>query len=170
MSWNDFIQGYLVNNTDPNNGKTATNVCEHGAIVSASDGTVWASTPGFGFGQVDVEVEKEDGSGTEKVSVNEFESLNDTFNNSGKITKKGGLRIHGEKYLPVSFDAERNVLYLKKAGGGACVAKSGQAYVVGTYSSKLKSKNHNGTEEVQNPGLVNRATEDLQKYLVDNNL
>lgn len=169
MSWNDYITGYLQSHTDQHNGKTATNVVEHAAMVGNTDGTVWASTTGFSFGSYSVDIEKEDGS-TSKVEVNEFANLLDAFNNKGATSSLAGIRINGEKYFSVSFDADRNVLYLKKSGGGAAVAKSGQAFVIATYNSKLKCKNHNGVEEPQNPGLVNGAVEDLQKFLNENNL
>lgn len=170
MSWIDYVTGYLVNYTDQSTAKTATNVCEHGAIIGNQDGAMWASTPGFTLETYTTEIEKEDGSGTEKVEINEFAHLLDAFNNGGRSSMKGGIRLHKEKYYVVSSDAEKGVLYLKRNGGGACVAKSGQGFVIGTWSSKCKFKNFNGVEEVQNPGVINRATEDLQKFLLDNSL
>jgi profilin len=169
MSWIDYVNGYLVNWTDPSGEKTYTNNCEHGAIIGNTDGTVWASTPGFGFGIFQVETDKEDGSGTLKVEVNEFANLNDAFNNNGQTNKAGGLRINNEKYYMVSFDGEKNVMYLKKNGGGACVAKSNLGYVIGTFNSSKKFT-LNGKENVQNPGICNLVTEKLQEFLVSNNL
>ena len=169
MSWIDYVNGYLVNYVDTNSGKTYTNSCEHGAIVGNTDGTVWATTPGFAFGLFDVETDKDDGSGTEKVKVNEFENLNDAFNNAGNTKKKGGLRINNEKYFMVSFDGERNVMYLKKNGGGACVARSGSGYVIGTFNTSKKCKTDN-KETNQNPGQCNFVTEKLQEFLVSNSL
>jgi len=161
---------YLINLTDSNTGKVATNVCEHGAIVGNTDGTVWASTSGFSLDKYAVEVEKESGDGTEKVNIDEFANLLDAFNNAGKTSKKGGLRIHKEKYYPVSYDADTQVMYLKKSGGGAAVGKSNLGFVIGTFNSKLKSKAFNGTSEPQNPGLVNKGVLDLQAFLKANNL
>lgn len=169
MSWQDYVNNYLVNYVDANSGKTASNVCEHGAIIGNTDGTVWASTPGFTLQTYTTEVEKDDGT-TANVEINEFTNLLDAFNNQGTTSKVGGIRIHKEKYFSVSFDGEKGVLYLKKNGGGACVAKSNLGFVIGTYSSKLKLKNLNGAEEPQNPGMTNRACEDLQKFLTDNSL
>ena len=104
------------------------------------------------------------------INVNEFENLLDAFNNSGVSTKKGGIRINNEKYFIVSFDAERGVMYLKKSGGGAAVAKSNLAFVISTFSSKKKLRNFNNVEEPQNPGMTNRVVEELQKFLLENNL
>ena len=56
MSWQDYVNNYLVNYTDSNSGKTASNVSEHGAIVGNTDGTVWASTPGFALEKYSTDV------------------------------------------------------------------------------------------------------------------
>jgi hypothetical protein len=170
MSWNDYVYAYLVNNTDPNNQKTATNVCEHAAIIGNNDGTVWASTPGFTFESYTLTIENDDGT-TTKTNINEFANLLSAFNSpTGNCSNAGGIRIHNEKYFTVSKDNDRKVLYLKKSGGGACVAKSNLAFAIGTYSSKLKEKNYAGTETPQNPGDCNRACESLQEFLITNSL
>lgn len=169
MSWQDYVNSYLVNFTDVHTGQTASNVCEHGAIIGNTDGTVWASTPNFTLQSYTAEVEKDDGT-TQQVTIEEFANLLDAFNNKGATSKAGGIRIAKEKYFIVSFDSERGVMYLKKSGGGACVAKSNLGFVIGTFASKLKAKNFHGTEEPQNPGLTNRACEELQKFLLENNL
>jgi hypothetical protein len=169
MSWSDYVSGYLVNYTDQNNGKTASNVVEHGAIVGNTDGTVWASTSGFELSTYSTDIEQDDGT-TKTVEVNEFANMLDAFNNKGATSKAGGVRIHKEKYYMVSFDSDREVMYLKKSGGGAAVAKSNLAFVIATFNTKLKSKGLSGAEEPQNPGLVNRAAEDLQTFLKTNNL
>jgi hypothetical protein len=169
MSWSDYVNNYLINYNDLNTGKVYTNVCEHGAIIGNQDGTIWASTPGFALGSETVEIEKEDGSGTEKVTVNEFASLSDAFNNAGKSSLKGGIRINKEKYYAVSFDGELGVLYLKKNGGGAAVAKSNLGFVIGTFNSK-NQETINGVAAPQNPGTTNKVVEALQKFLLENNL
>ncbi len=170
MSWQDYVNGYLVSWVDTNcDNKTYTNVCEHGALVGNGDGTVWAKTEKFNFGVFKVDVEKEDGSGTEKVDVDEFSNLKDAFENQGTTKKRGGLRINKEKYFMVNFDSERNVMYLKKNGGGACIAKSGLAYVIGTFNTSMKSK-VDGKDINQNPGSCNLVSEKLQEFLVSNNL
>jgi hypothetical protein len=171
MSWQDYVNAYLLNWTDPNNGKTAYNICDQGAIIGNQDGTIWASTPGFALKTSEtVEVDREDGNGTEKVTLNEITNLLDAFNNKGEAKQKGGIRINGEKYFPVSFDADNNILYLKKSGGGAAVAKSGLGLVIGIFNSSKKLKNLHGNEEPQNPGMTNRVVEELQKFLLANNL
>lgn len=170
MSWQDYVNAYLVSWVDVNNdNKTYINVCEHGALVGNGDGTVWAKTANFNFGIIKVDIDKEDGSGTESVTINEFENLKDAFDNQGTTKKKGGIRINTEKYFMVNFDSERSVMYLKKNGGGACIAKSGLAYVIGTFNTGIKST-VNGKEINQNPGNCNLVCEKLQEFLTTNNL
>ena len=140
-SWQEYVNEYLVNFTDPYTRKTASNICDSGAIIS-HDGTVWASTPGF-----------------------KIDNLTDAFENGNSQ-----IRINGQIYSLVSFDRTDNILYLKRNGGGAAIAKTGLAYVIGTYSTKMKLKNFNGMEEPQNPGMTNRAVETLQKFLLANNM
>jgi hypothetical protein len=170
MSWQDYITNYLVNNTDPNNGKTAFGVCAAGAIISNADGTIWACTPGFALKNDYVEIEKEDGSGKEKIQLNEFAHLLEAFNNKGECKSKGGLWINGEKHYAVSYDGDLGILYLKKSGGGAAIARSNLGFVIGSFETSNKLKNYNGAEEPQNPGMTNRAVQELQAFLLANNL
>jgi hypothetical protein len=170
MSWQDYIDNYLVNFTDANKGVTATNVCEAGALCGNADGTIWASTAGFKLGSEQVEIEKDDGSGTYKTNLNEFNNLLNAFNNNGVCTAVGGIRLNGDKYFIVSFDADRQILYLKKSGGGAAVAKSNLAFAIGIFNSSKKLKNFHGQEEPQNPGMTNRVVEELQAFLNANSL
>jgi profilin len=170
MSWQDYVNGYLVNWVDTNqDNKTYKNVCEHGALVGNGDGTVWAKTDNFSFGVFKVQVEKDDGSGQVTVDVDEFANLKDAFENEGTTKRQGGLRINNEKYFMVSFDKDRNVMYLKKNGGGACVARSGLAYVIGTFNSSMKC-NVAGKDIPQSPGNTNLVCEKLQEFLTTNNL
>lgn len=168
MSWSDYVDNFLVNYTDTNNGTVYNNINEHGAIFGNTDGTIWASTPGFSLKVENVEQDNEDGSGTHTVQVNEFENLKSTFDNNG-VAPKTGVRINGEKYFVVNFDADRSLLYLKKNGGGASVARTGQAYVIGVFNSS-KQVTVNGTESPQNPGVTNLVVERLQTFLTENNL
>lgn len=169
MSWQDYINNFLVNFTDANKGVSASNVCESGAIIGNQDGTIWASTPGFELKTSTVEVDKDDGT-TEQVSLVEFNNLVDCFNNKGRSNAKGGIRINGEKYFVVSYDDDSTILYLKKSGGGAAVAKSNLGFVIGIFSSSKKLTNFHGNEEPQNPGMTNRVVEELQRFLISNNL
>ena len=169
MSWNDYINYYLLNLTDQNKGLSATNVCSTGAIFGNADGTIWASTPGFALKVEKVEVDKGDGT-TETKEVNEFANLLSVFSSKGKTNPTGGIRINGVKYYLTNFDDEKNIVYLKSSGGGAAVAKSNLGFVVGTFDSSKKLTNFSGAQEPQNVGYCNRAVEELQAFLLANNL
>ena len=167
--WQVYIDSYLTDVTDIKNAeRSAKNVTEHAAIFGM-DGAVWAQSSKFQFLNGPIDQEQEDGS-VKQVQVNEAANLIDAFENKGLTKKAGGIRINGVKYLGVNFDEARNVFYLKKQGGGACVAKCTQCYVIGTFSGQLKSVSFSGVTEPQNVGLVNKAVEDLQEYFVGNGL
>ena len=172
MSWADYVNAYLVNYVDQVAGKSYLNACEHGAIVSNTDGTIWAASTGFTFSKYSVEIDKDDGSGQVKVEIDEFASLKNAFDNNGTCTAKGGIRIHKEKFFVVSYDADKKVMYLKKNGGGAAIAKSGQAFAIGVFntSKKITVKGTATTEQNQNPGVTNLGVEKLQEFLLTNNL
>lgn len=167
-SWSNFITVFLVNPTDPNTGSTAQNISEHAALLSNSDGTVWASSPGFTLQNYDVSVANPDG-GSQTHHVNEFDDLQRAFEQGG-VSPSYGLRLHRDTYRIVNFDATHNLLYLKKMGGGACVAKSNQAFVIGTFRSDRTATDFQGEAVPQHFGLVNQACEGLQKYLLESNL
>ena len=167
MSWQDYITSYLQNHTTPE-GKTYANACEHAMLCGKDDGTIWATTAGFEFKTGKVGVANEDGSET-KIDVNEFANLLQAFDNEGNCTNKGGLRINGEIYFMVSFDGDRNCMYLKKTGGGAVVAKSNLAFVIATCNVALQCQ-VNGKSSNQTPGVINTLAEILQNFLVENSL
>jgi hypothetical protein len=129
MSWQDYVDNFLINHTNPNTGKSAYTICQYGAIVGNQDGTIWASTPGFTFEKYSTEIDDDQGNPT-KVEIDEFANLKQAFDNNGVSSMKGGIRIHKEKYFIVSYDSDRQVLYLKKNGGGAAIAKSNLGFVL----------------------------------------
>ena len=68
----------------------------------------------------------------------------------------------------VNFDSDKKVMYLKKQGGGACIAKSNMAFVIGVFATSKKMK-FDAKEENQNPGMCNKVVEELQEYLISLN-
>ena len=172
MSWNDYIRQYLENWTDPNTGLKVLNACENGALVSNTDGTLWAATASFNLSAYEVTILNANGV-PEKININEFANLTDAFANNGVTRKTGGIRLNREKYYVISFDSDRQVLYLKKQGGGACVAKSTFAFVIATYDCSKQSIVKACADEIlvsQSVGQTNKSCESLQAFLLDNNL
>lgn len=168
MSWSMFVDMYLVNFTHQPTGRSASNVCEQGAIFGL-DGAVWAATPGFSLDSYSTEIMNDDGSSS-VAPIDEFATLEDAFQNNGLTSRAGGLRLHRERYHLISFDGEKGVMYLRKRGGGACVARTTSAFVIGTFSSQLQMTGLDGSLEPQNPGATNRSCEDLQAVLLQSGL
>jgi len=98
MSWQDYVNAYLVNLTNYNTWKTASNMGEHCAIVDNTDGEVWASTSGFSIGTYICEIPNNDES-SKSIQINEFNNLNDAYNNRWVTCLAGGININNEKYI-----------------------------------------------------------------------
>ena len=158
MSWNDYVTNKLINTVDAN-GHQLTNVLEHGALIGCNDGVAWAASAGFNITKRKGQVE-----GSGNVEIDEFANIKSAFDNNGDCKGIGGIRLNGEKFLMVNFDAESKVMYLKKQGGGGCIAKSNMAFVVGVFSTS-KNMRIDGKEENQNPGYCNKVVEELAEYL-----
>ena len=168
MSWNDYVQGYLVRYANQPTGERLSNVCENGALVG-TDGTVWAATPGFALEKYSTSVENGDGTSA-TIRIDEFSQLSQAFTSAGMASRLGGIRIHREKYYTISYDSEKHIMYLRKENGGACIAKTNICYVIATFSRARTMNKSNGEQCPQNPGATNRSVEELQNYLISNNL
>ena len=162
MSWNDYVSNKLINSVDAN-GHKLTNVLENGALIGVNDGVTWAASAGFSIAKHKGTVE-----GSGEVEIDEFANIQDAFNNGGDCKKVGGIRLNKEKFYMVNFDADKKVMYLKKQGGGACIAKSNMAYIIGVFATAKKMK-FDEKEENQNPGMCNKVVEELQEYLISLN-
>ena len=95
------------------------------------------------------------------------------MSNGGRTSKAGGIRLNGEKFLMVSFDTDKNLMYLKKNGGGGAVAKSSTGYCLSIWNATSKetvTKDGKTVTNPQNAGHCNLGVEKLQEFLVTNNL
>ena len=151
MSWNDYVT-YM----------TTDNVCESAYIIG-KDGTLWAGTSNNVFSTYNVEIANEtDGALNVKISIDEKKNFFNALANEGVCKEQGGIRIAGEKYFSTHFDGEKGVWYIKKNGGGACVAQTNQGILIGVYNS---SKMITSSNSPQNPGATNKVVEALQEML-----
>jgi len=162
MSWNDYITSKLLVVTDAN-GHVIENAVEEAAIIGNKDGAVWAATQGFNIGVDKVQIE---GKGT--VEVNEFQNISDAFSHNGDCTKDGGIRLNNVKYFMINFDPEKNVMYLKRQGGGAVIALSKLSYIIGTFNSE-KMMTRDKVQENQNNGYCAKVVEELAQLLISMN-
>jgi len=80
----------------------------------------------------------------DKVNYNEKDELLKTLSRpaddklKGQSFHKGGVRIDKTKYMSLQWDvSDRNVWYLKKAKGGACIYFGIQCLMMGTWNEDL---------------------------------
>ena len=104
-----------------------------------------AASPGFSLDTYDAVVDQGTASSS-SARIDELAALVEAYQNRGATTRPGGIRLHREKYFPISYiDTENGgLLCLRKRNGGACVAKSNQVYIIGTFSSGLKIPRYGG--------------------------
>ena len=141
MSWNDWVKNSLINCTD--HGHSYMNVLTDGAIVGF-DGAVWARTDGI------------------DIKPDECKKLNELLNQSENNTPS--VVVGGKKYQVTHYEPNAFV-YLKIKEGGATIAKTNQAYVVGIYSTAKKYKTGEGKELPQSVGMCNTVVENLAATL-----
>ena len=140
MSWNDWVNNSLINCTD--HGHSYMNVLTDGAIVGF-DGAVWARTSGI------------------DIKPDEVKKLDELFKQSENNTPS--IIIGGKKYQVTHYEPNAFV-YLKIKEGGATIAKTGKAYVIGIYNTSKKYK-YDGKDLAQNVGMCNTVVEDLAAQL-----
>ena len=145
MSWADYITNSLINRQD--NGHSYHNVLTQAAIYGF-DGAKWAATDKF------------------DVSADEIKKLNDFFKQSSNGTPSimmGGKKYQVTHYEPGAF------AYLKIKEGGATVAKTNQAYIIGIYSTTANYLYDGKKSMPQSVGMCNTVVEELAKTLKELN-
>ena len=163
MSWDSYIAKINTKETSAGN---IHNCVEKAAIISLADGSIWASTPDFGLYGYPVDVPTEDGNGVQSVEINEIALFLHVVTHDGASNSLAGIRISNEKYFKVNSDAAEGLIYLKKNGGGACIAKCHSCIVFGSWNGALSTSGaHTGSH---NPGLCNERVENVAQYLKDN--
>ena len=141
MSWGAYITNSLVNKQDANN-HVYNNVLTEAALMG-HNGAEWAKTAGL------------------TVSKAEVDKLNDLFKQSGSNSIPS-VNLGGKKYQVTHYDG--NAAYLKIKDGGATVAKTNQAFIIGVYNTTKKYK-QDGKELPQCVGMCNMVVEDLANTL-----
>ena len=116
-----------------------TNVCEHAAIYGL-DGSLWAASPGFQLYNYNFDMTLEDGS-KKPVPVNEFTAAHEASKGNRKGTE-AGIRMANQKYMLIKHNPELNSAYLgREGGGGACIARSNTALVIGVWNKVAEMSN-----------------------------
>ena len=164
MSWDAYVELCLMQKETVSG--TIHNCCESAAILSAATADLWAATPNFEFLMDSTDVPSSDFSHSDRIIVNEAESLLYAIKNGGMAPTRAGLYLRGERYMVVRFDEDTSTMYLKKKNGGACVCLTNVTIVVGTYDSKMKVASPPGEAAFpQNAGLTNERVERLATFL-----
>ena len=142
MSWGDYITRSLVNKQDANN-HVYNNVLTEAAIMGI-DGAEWAKTAGL------------------SVKPDEIKKLNDLFKQSENNTPS--IMLGGKKYQVTHYEKNAFV-YLKIKEGGATVAKTNKAFIIGVYNTS-KNYTYDGKKILpQGVGMCNTVVEDLANQL-----
>ena len=141
MSWGDYITNSLVNKQDANH-HVYNNVLTEAAIMGI-DGAEWAKTAGL------------------SVKQDEIKKLNDLFKQSENNTPS--IMLGGKKYQVTHYEKNAFV-YLKIKEGGATVAKTNKAFIIGVYNTS-KMYTYDGKPLPQGVGMCNTVVEDLANQL-----
>lgn len=160
MSWDSYIAKITTKETSAGH---INNCIEKAAIISLADGSIWANTPDFGLYGYPVDVPTEDGLGVQSVEINEIDLFLHVVNHDGASNSLAGIRISNEKYFKVNSDADQGLIYLKKNGGGACIAKCNSCVVFGSWNGALSTSGAHVGSQV--PGLCNEQVEKVAQYL-----
>ena len=140
MSWTAYITNSLVNTQS--NGHVYNDVLTEAALVGLN-GSEWAKTSGL------------------TVSKAEIDKLAELFKQKGS-NNIPSVNLGGKKYQVTHYDG--NAAYLKIKDGGATVAKTNQAFIIGVYNTTKKYK-QDGKEMPQCVGMCNMVVEDLANTL-----
>jgi len=108
MSWQEYIDGYLVN----------PGFVAYGAILG-EDATLWARSEQL-----------------ERIRSEEIQAIIKGFTTEGyQSLVSNGLFLAGEKYMVVS--GNNRSLYLKRGSGGAAAIKTGKAVLLSVYTDGM---------------------------------
>ena len=140
MIWTAYITNSLVNTQS--NGHVYNDVLTEAALVGLN-GSEWAKTSGL------------------TVSKAEIDKLAELFKQKGS-NNIPSVNLGGKKYQVTHYDG--NAAYLKIKDGGATVAKTNQAFIIGVYNTTKKYK-QDGKEMPQCVGMCNMVVEDLANTL-----
>ena len=142
MSWDTYVH-QIQNTFDPaTNAWAVTNVNQFGCVYG-HDGAAWATSQGFQLANYEFDMPQEDGS-TKKVPCNEHAALMKAADGNRKGGQECGIRICNQKYMFMVNHEDNGVKYCvlsRQGGGGACVAKTAKAILVGVWGKDVPMSN-----------------------------
>jgi hypothetical protein len=140
-AWDSYIWQVQNKWSVKNNNYSITNVCAHAAIYGI-DGSPWATSAEWpGLHEYEHPLEQDDGS-TTNIKVNEFNCAM-AVSNGKRMPTAAGVRLGHTKFVMIKHDPETNVCYLSRmGGGGACVARTKNALVIGIWDKNMIMSNN----------------------------
>jgi len=142
MAWQPYVDTQLVG---------MGNISQ-ALICSATDGSVWGTTPDFALRFYRTNVMVDDGSEKE-VEINEIATLLELCNNGTRPPH--GLRLNGEKFQILRTASDPTIVYAKKPKGGACIYKTNSCIIIGVFDENM----------THTAGGCNTVVERLGEYL-----
>ena len=140
-SWDSYIW-QIQNKWSAKQAKyLITNCCVHAAIYGL-DGSPWATSAEWpGLLEYQHDLEQDDGS-TSKIAVNEFQCVVQVATGK-RMPTAAGVRMGNTKFVYIRHDPDDNSVFLSKSGGGgACIAKTRNAYVIGIWDKNAIMSNN----------------------------
>ena len=164
MSWDTYV--HQIQNTfdAASNSWANTNVCQY-ACVYGHDGACWAASQGFQLATYEFEMDQGDGT-NKKVLCNEHQALMKATEGTRNGGQECGIRICNQKYMFLRNMEENGVKYAiltRTVGGGATVAKTGKALLVGVWGKEVNM----GNGKAQNTGECTKNVLMVAKSLND---
>ena len=141
--WDTYV--HQIQNTfdAATNSWAVTNVSQY-ACVYGHDGNAWATSEGFQLATYNFDQPQEDGS-KKQVLCNEHSAMMKAVGGDRKGGQECGLRICNQKYMFLRNDKSANgvpfAILSKQGGGGACVAKTDKALLVGVWGKDVPMSN-----------------------------
>ena len=139
-------------------------MCEFAAVYG-QDGPAWACSNGFQLASYEFQQPQEDGS-TKPVACNEHAALIKACGGDRKGGSDCGIRICNQKYMFLTSSKMEDVKYVvlsRQGGGGACVALTGKALIVGVYNKTAMMSNN----KTQNTGDCQKNVINVAKQLME---
>ena len=141
--WDTYV--HQIQNTfdAETNAWSVTNVCQF-ACVYGHDGNPWATSPGFQLATYEFDMPQEDMS-TKKVLCNEHSAAMKASTGDRKGGQECGIRICNQKYMFLRSDKTSEgvpfCILSRQGGGGACIAKTDKALLVGVWGKDVPMSN-----------------------------
>ena len=145
---------------------TKVNVCS-GAAIYGKDGSAWAVSEGFPELKEYSMMQEMDDGGEMEVKVNEFQCALGAAGGSRKPSA-AGILMGNKKYVFMKHDQEYQSTYMVTTGGGATVAQTKKAVVIGFWDKTAEMKSLDGkTLGIQNAADCGLIVEDMATLLKD---